>query len=50
MNFSKSYKINPDYCITVDVVKVEDLNYSKIIKEEIPLLLDSTIREIKKLM
>lgn len=49
-NFSKNYKINPDYSITVDVVKVEDLNYSKIIKEGIPLLLDSTIREIKKLM
>lgn len=50
INFSKEYKINPDYCIAVDVVKVEDISYSKIIKEAIPLILDSTIKEIKKLM
>ncbi|HEY5592707.1 MAG TPA: hypothetical protein VIK55_17025 [Paludibacter sp.] len=49
-NFSKNYRINPDYCIAVDVVKVEDLSYSKIIKEGIFLMLDSTVKEIKKLM
>jgi len=49
-NFSKDYKINPEYCIAVDVVNVVDISYSKIIKEEIPLILDSTIKEIKKLM
>jgi hypothetical protein len=50
INFSKDYKINPDFCTAVDVVKVEDISYSKIINEGIPLTLDSIINEIKKLM
>jgi hypothetical protein len=49
-NFSKDYIINPKYCIAVDVVNVLDVNYSQILKGEIPLKLDSTIEEMKKLM
>jgi hypothetical protein len=50
VNFSDDYKINNSYCIAVDVVNFIDVNYKQILMEEIPLKLDSTIEEIKKLM
>lgn len=50
VNFSKKYKISSDYCIAVDLVNVMDVSYSKIIKEKISLILDSTINEIKNLV
>ncbi|TLX72613.1 hypothetical protein E9993_17405 [Labilibacter sediminis] len=48
--YSKNYKINSDFCIAVDVVNVINLSYTQIMEEKIPLRLDLTIDEIKKLM
>ncbi|MES2762036.1 MAG: hypothetical protein V4677_07515 [Bacteroidota bacterium] len=50
VNFSKDYLINPKYCIAVDIVKIQDINYSQIQKVEIPELLTPTLDEIKKLL
>lgn len=50
INFSKDYIISTEYCIAVDVVAMNDINYQQIMKEDIPLHLDGTINEIKKLM
>lgn len=50
LNFSKEHNINPEFCITVDLVKMNDLNYSQIKKEQIPMYLETTIEEIKKII
>lgn len=47
--FSKSYTINPKYCIAVDIVKNNVVKFSSIQNQEIPAILDSTIAEIIKL-
>jgi hypothetical protein len=49
-NISKDYVLNPKYCIAVDVVNKFDVNYSQIIKKEIPATLITTIDEIKRFM
>lgn len=49
-NFSDGYRINPEYCVVVDIVKGSFLNYLQLKNENIPELLDSTIEEIKNLM
>lgn len=50
VNFMGEYRISTEYCIVVDVVKLVDLNCSRIIENEIPLLLNNTIQEIKSLL
>ncbi len=50
INFSKDYKISIDFCMAVDVVNQIEVSYAQILKDKIPLKLDSTIEEIKKLM
>lgn len=49
-HFSENYDVNPQYCIAVDVCSGTDINYSQLMKEEIPQFLNSTIDEIKELM
>ena len=49
-NYSDNYKISSDYCIAVDVVNVIDVSYTRILKEGIPLRLNSVVEEIKRLM
>jgi hypothetical protein len=47
-HYSKDYYVNPDYCIAVDVVKGEVVNYSDITNGKIPILIEKTIEEIKR--
>lgn len=49
-HYSKNRKINPKYCIAVDVIKNFEINYSQMEKGEIPRLLNSTLDEINKLV
>lgn len=49
-HFSKEYNLNSKYCIAVDVFNNFEINYSQLEKGEIPLILNSTLDEIKKLM
>jgi len=46
--YSKSHVINPKYCIAVDVVKNNIVNYSNIQKEDVIAILDSTIADVIK--
>ncbi len=48
--FGKAYTVNPRYCIALDVVEGHDVNYSQLQKGEIPVILNKTVDEIKKLM
>ena len=49
-HYSKEYQLNPNYCIAVDVCNNLEVNYSQLEKGEIPMILNSTLDEIKKLM
>ena len=48
-HFSNDYFVNPFYCIAVDVFKGQEVRYTKIQKGKIPILLDSTLEEIKNI-
>lgn len=49
-HFSEEFTINTKYCIAVDVFNDFDINYLQLEKREVPMILTSTINEIKKLM
>jgi hypothetical protein len=46
--FSEKYKINPNYCIAVDLANAQDVNYSQLENGELNFLLESTIENVKK--
>lgn len=48
-HYSKDYFVNPKYCIAIDVVNGKEVSYKEIKKGKIPILIESTIDEIKKL-
>ena len=48
-HYSKDFNVNPSFCIAVDLFNSQDVNYSDIKNSSIPILIDSTIDEIKKL-
>lgn len=45
--FSEKFKINPSYCIAVDIANAQDINYSQLLNGDINYLLDSTIEDVK---
>lgn len=47
-HYSKDFYVNPDYCIAVDLYNAQEINYSDIKNGEIPILIDSTIDDLKK--
>ncbi|MFH6992456.1 hypothetical protein [Flavobacterium sp. FlaQc-48] len=49
-NYSKEFKISPENCIAIDLFNGYDVNYSQIVKNEIPHLLDNTIDDLKRLL
>lgn len=49
-SFSRTHKINAQYCIAVDVFKKVEVNYSQLEKGEVPDLLEATLEEIKRLL
>ena len=48
--FSKEYDPAPTYCIAVDTVNNIAVNYRELQEGKVPLLLDKTLDEIKKLI
>lgn len=48
-HYSKDFFVNPKYCIAIDVVNGKDVTYKDIRKGKIPVLIENTIDEIKKL-
>lgn len=47
-HYSKNFYVNPDYCIAVDLFNAQEVNYSEIQNGNIPILIDSTLDELKK--
>jgi hypothetical protein len=47
-NYSKDYYVNPDYCVAIDLFKGQEIKYSEIKNGKFPILIDSTIDELKK--
>jgi len=50
INYSNDYKINKSYCIAVDVNAAQFLSYKELLEGGIPMVLDKTIEELKKLL
>lgn len=48
--YSKKYDLAPTYCIAVDTVNNIAVNYGELQEGKVPLLLDKTLDEIKKLI
>jgi hypothetical protein len=48
-HYSKDFYVNPKYCIAIDVVNGNEVNYEDIKKGKVPILIESTIEEIKKI-
>ena len=48
IHYSKDFYVNPSYCIAVDLFNGQEVNYSEIQNGDIPILIDSTIEDIKK--
>jgi len=46
--YSKDFYVNPDYCIAVDLYNGQDVNYTEIQDGIIPVLIDSTLDDFKK--
>lgn len=47
-NFNQDYKISKKYSIVIDVLAKKDLSFQKVIKDEIPTILKSTLDSINK--
>ncbi len=48
-HYSNDFYINTDYCIAVDLFNGYRINYSEIKNGNIPILIDSTIDDLKKI-
>lgn len=46
---SKEFYVNSNYCIAVDLFNGQEVNYSDIKNNNIPILIDTTIEDIKKI-
>mgnify|MGYP003575201968 CR=1 FL=1 len=46
--YSKDYYVNPDYCIAVDLFNGHEANYAEIQNGTIPILIDSTLDDLKE--
>lgn len=49
-HYSKEYTLNTKYCIAIDVFNNFEVSYSQLENGDIPLILNSTLDEIKRLM
>lgn len=47
-HYSKDFFVNPEYCIAIDLFKGREIKYSELENGRFPILIDSTIEELKK--
>jgi hypothetical protein len=47
-HYAKDFYVNPDYCTAVDLFNGQEVKYSEILNGNIPILVDSTLDELKK--
>jgi hypothetical protein len=46
-HYSEDFYVNPDYCIAVDICNGQGVNYLEIQTGKIPILIDSTLDDLK---
>lgn len=49
LNYAEHYKINPKFCIAIDLVNGREVRYSELMSGDISFLLDNTVAEMRKL-
>lgn len=47
-HYSKKFYVNPDYCIAVDLYNGQEINYTEIQNGKVPILIDSTLDDLRK--
>lgn len=47
-NYSGKYEIDPDFCLSVDVMNLNNLRYTQILNKKVPVLLNQTLKSIKE--
>lgn len=47
-HYSKNFYVNPEYCIAIDLYIGQEVNYLEILNGKIPILIDSTLDDLKK--
>lgn len=50
VNYSDKFIISPEYCISMDVISVNLINYSQLLNQEVPSLLNKSLEAIQKLL
>lgn len=48
-HYSNNFYVNPDYCTAVDLYNGKEVNYTDIQNGKIPILIDSTLDDLKKI-
>lgn len=48
-HYSKKFYVNPDYCFAIDIYNGKEINYTEIINGNIPILIDSTLDDLKEM-
>jgi len=46
--YSDEYKVNPNYCLTVDTLGMKTVNYDQVLRGKVPPLLEATIDTLNK--
>lgn len=46
-NFSKEHEVSAEYCLVVDVLNINEVNYQMVIDEKIPAILKETLTSIR---
>ncbi|WP_419800775.1 hypothetical protein [Mucilaginibacter sp.] len=48
-NYSDNYQIALDYCVVVDTINVQKIQYKELLSGDIPFLIDTTLKELNSL-
>lgn len=48
-HYSNEYYVNPDFCISIDLFNGQEVNYSEIQNGKIPILINTTLDDFKKI-
>lgn len=50
LNYSNNYQVISKFCISVDVINLNNVSYDKIENNEIPSILNSTLESIREIL
>lgn len=47
-NFSKKYEVSAEYCLVVDLLNIDEVNYQMVLDDKIPSILKETLKSIRE--